>query len=84
MSYEQSNVGLDMVPHRKNCGCTECQCDRLGADVRRLRRELAEAREWISSAHQVGCLEFPDSEGNVGWKCTCGRDALLKKLKGEP
>ena len=42
---------------------------------------LALAREWIEEAHQVGCLMFPDTEGNAGWKCDCGRDALLKKME---
>ena len=52
----------------------------LASDFDRLRRELAEAREWIESAgHLYGsggsCLSM------LGRPCTCGRDALLKALE---
>lgn len=42
---------------------------------------LALAREWIETAHGTDCAMYPDTEGNAGWKCTCGRDALLKALE---
>jgi hypothetical protein len=43
-----------------------------------LKARLAEARRWIESAHQVGCSQWPDVDGQVSWKpCDCGRDAFL-------
>ena len=42
----------------------------------RLRRELAEAREWIEMAHQIGCRSEQERP------CDCGRDALLAALEG--
>ena len=36
---------------------------------------LAEAREWIGKRHHHGCAV------EIGDSCTCGRDALLKKLE---
>jgi hypothetical protein len=34
MNYEQSNVGLGMVPCRKGCRCDECTIERLTAEIR--------------------------------------------------
>lgn len=43
MSYEQSNVGSGMAPHRKNCQCDDCTIERLRAENAALRSRLAES-----------------------------------------
>jgi len=44
MSYEQSNVGYGLVPHKQNCRCDECERARLQGENRRLKEQLAEAQ----------------------------------------
>jgi hypothetical protein len=43
MSYEDTNVGLGMVPHRGNCRCGECRIDRLQSTNRALESRLSKA-----------------------------------------
>lgn len=43
MNYEQSNVGLGLVPHRKGCRCDECTVDVLRAELAATKARLAEA-----------------------------------------
>jgi hypothetical protein len=45
MSYEQSNVGPGMVPHRKGCRCDECEIDRLKARLAEAERKLQHCKE---------------------------------------
>ncbi len=48
-----------------------------------LRRELAEAREWITGCDHEGHHEWCAARcfGSYHGPCTCGRDALLKKME---
>jgi hypothetical protein len=50
-------------------------------ELKRLRRELAEAREWIRrSPHRMGCASrsLPDKYQGQQHPCTCGRNHLLE------
>lgn len=42
MNYEQSNVGLGMVPHKRNCRCDECRIEKQQQRIRMLEIELRE------------------------------------------
>jgi len=41
LDHGETNVGLGMVPHKKNCRCNECELDRLQSENTSLRAELA-------------------------------------------
>ena len=57
MNYEQSNVGMGMVPHKKSCRCNECEIERLTADNAKLLAVIDKAldeeyipNEWLQAA----------------------------------
>jgi hypothetical protein len=56
MNYEQSNVGLGMVPHRASCRCDECR-------VERLERELAD----MTKNRDYWCDEYQSHERSFVW-----------------
>ena len=57
MNYEQSNVGLGMVPCKKGCRCTDCQLeakDQRIAEFTQIARELIRNADYdTGSAGQV-------------------------------
>lgn len=42
---EGHNVGLGMLPCRKNCTCTDCTIEKLGKRIAEQEAELARLRE---------------------------------------
>jgi hypothetical protein len=57
VSYEQSNVGMGMVPHKKSCGCDECKVERLAAELAACRELLGKACGYL---REVG-NDYPGS-----------------------
>lgn len=56
-------------------------CDDAANELDRKDAQIALLRKWADDAHQKDCNLFPDSSGNVGHGCSCGRDEVLAATK---
>ena len=55
MNHEQSNVGLGMVPHKRNCRCDECRIEKQQQRIRKLEA-------WIFQAYKEGYQDAQNDE----------------------
>ena len=51
MNYEQSNVGLGMVPHKRNCRCDECRIEKQQQRIRELEDALLDVKAGSDEPH---------------------------------
>ena len=72
-NYAQSNVGLGMVPCKKNCRCSDCQIDHLRAEIERLREALVKIRHGDEKTMYERCPDCHTDACNVMRCCQCMR-----------
>ena len=74
MNYEQSNVGLGMVPHKRNCRCDECRIEKQQRRIRKLEA-------LVESAYREGFIDGYDDDArpqdaDSGWEHSEARREL--------